>query len=200
MLSIFHQPNTKRHQRGFSLVEVMVALFVLSIAMLGIAGLQITSKRANFEAVQRTTATLLAQEFLERIRSNDDQLTIYTSAGVGRTIQLAGSDGITVTDCATVACDTATLAMYDLYELSQALSGVSETAGGTATGGLTEPTVCITGPAVTPGFVTVALAWRGLTRLSNPTLNACGAGSGRYDDGGDADVHRRVLLVDTFVD
>ena len=200
MLTIFHQPNFNRPQRGFSLVEVMVALFVLSIAMLGIAGLQITSKRANFEAVQRTTATLLAQEFLERIRSNDDQLTIYTNAGVGRTIQLAGSDGITVTNCTTAACDTATLAMYDLYEFSQALAGVSESAGGPATGGLTEPTVCITGPAVTPGFVTVALAWRGLTRLSNPTLNACGAGSGRYDDGADADVHRRVLLVDTFVD
>ena len=72
MLTIFHQPNFNRPQRGFSLVEVMVALFVLSIAMLGIAGLQITSKRANFEAVQRTTATLLAQEFLERIRSNGD--------------------------------------------------------------------------------------------------------------------------------
>ena len=197
MLRIAHYSN---FQRGFSLVEVMVALFVLSIAMLGIAGLQITSKRANFEAVQRTTATLFTQELLERIRANDDQLTVYTDGGAGRTIELAGSDGITATNCTTAACDTATLAMYDLYEFSQALSGVAESAGGTATGGLAEPTVCITGPAVTPGFVTVALAWRGMTRLSNPTLNACGAGSGRYDDGGDADVHRRILIVDTFVD
>lgn len=200
MLNITRYANFKRQQHGFTLVEVMVALFVLSIAMLGIAGLQITSKRANFEAVQRTTATLFAQEVLERIRSNDEQLTVYTNGGAGRTIELAGTDGITATDCTTVACDTATLAMYDLYEFTQALSGVSESAGGTATGGLSAPTVCITGPAVTPGFVTVALAWRGMTKLSNPGLDACGAGSGRYDDGGDADVHRRVLLVDTFVD
>ena len=178
----------------------MVALFVLSIALIGIAGLQVTSKRTNFEAVQRTTATLLAQELLERVRANDGQLTVYTNAGAGRTIQLEPSDGIAATNCATAACDTLTLAMYDLYEFSQALSGVAETAGGNATGGLAAPTVCITGPAVTPGFVTVALAWRGLTRLSNPGINACGAASGRYDDGGDADVHRRVLLVETYIE
>jgi len=178
----------------------MVALFVLSIAMIGIAGLQVTSKRTNFEAVQRTTATLLAQELLERIRANDEQLTVYTNGGLGRTIQLAGSDGITATDCATSACDAATLAMYDLYEFSQALSGVAETAGGNATGGLTEPTVCITGPVASPGFVNVALAWRGMTRLSNPGITTCGAASGRYNDGAAVDVHRRVLLVESFVE
>ena len=111
-----------------------MALFVLSVAILGIAGLQVTSKRTNFEAVQRTTATLLAQELLERIRANDQQLTVYTNAGAGRTIQLAGSDGISATNCTTAACDTATLAMYDLYEFSQSLYGDAELAGGNATG------------------------------------------------------------------
>ena len=57
-------------QRGFTLIEVLVALFVLSVAILGIAGLQVTSKQTNFESVQRTNATFLAQELLERIRAN----------------------------------------------------------------------------------------------------------------------------------
>ena len=200
MRGAFEQSSPKPPVGGFSLLEVMVALFVLSIAMIGIAGLQVTSKRTNFEAVQRTTATMLAQELLERIRANDGQLTTYTNGGVGRTIQLAVSDGITATDCVTVACDSATLAMYDLYEFSQALAGIAESVGGNATGGLAEPTACITGPVATPGFVNVALAWRGMTRLGNPTLHACGAGSGRYDDGAAADVHRRVLLVETYIE
>ena len=186
--------------RGFSMIEVMVALFVLAIAMLGVAGLQVISKRSNFDAVQRTTASMLTQELLERIRSNSDQLTVYTNAGAGRTIVLAPSDGITATDCVTATCTPAAVAMYDLYEFSQALSGVAELNGTVATGGLVAPTVCVTGPAAPPGFFAVALAWRGLGRLSNPTFNMCGSGSGRYDDNGGADVMRRVLLVDTYIE
>jgi type IV pilus assembly protein PilV len=193
-------PAARRRQRGFSLIEVLVAVFVLSVAMLGIAGLQVISKRTNFETVQRITATLLTQELLERIRANDAQLTVYTNAGAGRTITLSAGDGISATDCAGASCDAATLAMYDLYEFSQALAGVAEASGAANTGGLVSPTVCLTGPATAPGYVTVALAWRGMARLSNPTINACGSGSGRYDDSGDADVMRRVLVVDTFVE
>ena len=90
--------------------------------------------------------------------------------------------------------------MYDLYEFSQGLRGVAELSGTNATGGLVEPTVCVTGPAVTPGNVNVAIAWRGGTRLSNPAISTCGAASGRYDDGADANVFRRVLVVDAYVE
>lgn len=187
-------------EQGFSLIEVLVALFVLSVAILGIAGLQVTSKQTNFESVQRTTATFLAQELLERIRTNETQLTVYTAAGLGRTIELQTSDNIAVTNCNTATCDPATLAMYDLYEFSQAIRGVAEMSGINATGGLVEPTVCITGPDTTPGFVSVAIAWRGNVRLSDPTANNCGSTSGRYDDAGDANVLRRLLVVDAFVE
>ena len=187
-------------QQGFTLIEVLVAVFVLSVAILGIAGLQVTSKQTNFESVQRTNATFLAQELLERIRANESQLTVYTAAGVGRTIQLLPADGISATNCTTAACDPTTLAMYDLYEFSQGLQGVAELAGTSATGGLVEPTVCITGPAVTPGYVNVAIAWRGSTRLSDPGISACGDSTGRYDDGADANVFRRVLVVDAYVE
>lgn len=186
---------------GFTLVEVMVAVFVLSVGMLGIAALQVTSKRTNFEAVQRSTATLLAQELLERMRTNSDQLTVYTAAGAGRTLTLATADGVTATNCTTASCASNTLAMYDLYEFSEALRGATEVNGAIATGGLVTPTVCITGAEIRPGYVGIAIAWRGTTKLRNPSSNACGATSGRYDasDGG-ADLYRRVLFVNTFVD
>lgn len=188
-------------QDGFTLMEVLIAVFVTAIGMLGVAALQVTSKRTNFEAVQRTTATLLAQDLLERVRGNPDQITVYTLAGAGRTIALTADDGIAATNCSSVACAPAALAMYDLYEFSNALRGVAEAAGAVATGGLVEPTVCITGADARPGFVNIAIAWRGQTRLSNPGSDACGAGSGRYDDSaGHVDVHRRVLLVKTYVD
>ncbi|MGH8598331.1 MAG: type IV pilus modification protein PilV [Gammaproteobacteria bacterium] len=80
--------HSRPAQSGFTLLEVLISVFVLSIGLLGIAGLQMTSKRTNYEAVQRTNATMLAQELLERIRANTPQLTIYSVAGAGRTIDL----------------------------------------------------------------------------------------------------------------
>lgn len=188
------------HHRGFSLVEVMVAVFVLAIAMLGIAGLQTTSKRANNESTQRTTATMLAQSLLERIRANTDQISVYTLAGAGRTIQLGDADGIAATNCSSATCDTATLAMYDLYEFSREMAGITEISDGTNSGGLLLPTACIAGPVAPPGEIRVSIAWRGMTSLSNPELDACGAGSGRYDDADGDDLYRRVLVVNAFVE
>ena len=192
--------NPQVQMQGFTMLEVLVAVFILSLGMLGIAALQVTSKRTNFEAVQRTSATFLTQDLLERIRSNPAQMTTYTNAGAGRTMTLTGADGITSVDCASAACTTPALAMYDLYEFSQALSGVAERANGNLTGGLVSPTVCITGPAARPGYVNVAIAWRGMTKLSDPGSNACGATSGFYDaPSGGTNVYRRVLFVNTYV-
>jgi prepilin-type N-terminal cleavage/methylation domain-containing protein len=58
-------------QRGFSLLELLVALVVFSIGLLAVAGLQTVSKQANFEGIQRTTASQIATGLLEDMRMND---------------------------------------------------------------------------------------------------------------------------------
>lgn len=57
-------------QRGFTLIEVMVAVVVLAIGLLGLAGLQATSLRFNDSAYQRSQATALAYDMADRIRTN----------------------------------------------------------------------------------------------------------------------------------
>ncbi len=57
-------------QRGVSLVEALVALVVMSIGMLGIAGLYIESVKANRTALMRTQAVALAYDMADRIRAN----------------------------------------------------------------------------------------------------------------------------------
>ena len=57
-------------QRGVSLVEALVALVVMSIGMLGIAGLYIESVKANRSAFLRTQAVALAYDMADRIRAN----------------------------------------------------------------------------------------------------------------------------------
>lgn len=179
------------------MMEVLVSVFVLSIGVLGVAGLQVIAKRSNFEATQRVTAAALAQDIIERMRSNPQQLAIYTNAGAGRTI--VGTT-MPVVDC-TVDCGPTTLAQYDLYELEQAASGVTEQVAGGNVGGLTLPTTCISGPNGGPGVYRVTIAWRGMTKLSNPATDVCGSGTGRYDaaGGAEADVYRRVLVMPVFI-
>jgi type IV pilus assembly protein PilV len=191
--------KTPSYCRAFSLLEVMVAVLILSIGLLGIAGLQATAKRTNFEAMQRTTATMLAQEIIERMRNNPGQLDQYIAQGA----TIDGND-IAATSCGDGDnCGTATLVTYDLNEWEDAILGVSEVRDGSATGGLTSPTGCISQPAgSTAGTVSVAIAWRGLTPLSNPTSSTCGqdaAGGTRYSDTPGDNVYRRILVITTFI-
>ena len=55
---------------GFSLIEVLVAILVLSIGLLGLAGLQATSLRANDGAYLRTQATMLTYDLFDSMRAN----------------------------------------------------------------------------------------------------------------------------------
>jgi type IV pilus assembly protein PilV len=68
-------------QRGFSLLELLIALVVFSVGMLAIAGLQTVSKQANYEGLQRTTAAQIANGLLEDIRTNGDAVGVYLAAG-----------------------------------------------------------------------------------------------------------------------
>ena len=178
-------------------MEVLVSVFILSIGVLGVAGLQVTAKRSNFEATQRVTAAALVQDIIERMRSNPEELSTYTASGVGRIID---GTSMTAVDCST-DCVPGSLAEYDLYELQQAANGISEQAGGNEVGGLTLPTTCISGPDGGSGVYTVAIAWRGMTKLSNPSADNCGSGSGKYDTQGgtETDVYRRVLVLPVYI-
>lgn len=57
-------------QRGFTLLEVMIAVFVLAIGLLGMAHLQITSLKHNQSAEFRTQSAMMAADMLDRMRAN----------------------------------------------------------------------------------------------------------------------------------
>lgn len=62
---------------GFSLVEVLIAMLVLAIGLLGLAALQAQSLRFNHDAFVRSQATTLAYDIIDRMRANRDNATAY---------------------------------------------------------------------------------------------------------------------------
>ena len=66
-----HPRNRQRRaHQGFSLIEVLVAMVVLSLGLLGLAALQMTSLRFNQSSQMRTQATTLASDIFDCMRAN----------------------------------------------------------------------------------------------------------------------------------
>lgn len=72
----FHFQGAQR-QQGMSLVEVLVALVVLSVGMLGIAVLFVQSVRNSRSAILRTQAVNLVSDMADRIRANANAQVAY---------------------------------------------------------------------------------------------------------------------------
>lgn len=68
--------------RGFSLIEVLVALLILAFGLLGLAFLQVLNVRYTQSAAQRTIATNLAYEVLDMMRANREAAAQYTKITV----------------------------------------------------------------------------------------------------------------------
>lgn len=57
-------------QRGFTMIEVLIAVLILAIGLLGVAGVQLVSMQQTVNSVLRSEATMYAQTVAERLRSN----------------------------------------------------------------------------------------------------------------------------------
>ena len=70
-----------RQQRGFTLIESLIALVVLSVGLLGIAALYLETLRAGRSALYRTEAVTMAADIADRMRANRNPANAYTGAG-----------------------------------------------------------------------------------------------------------------------
>jgi len=100
-----------KRQTGVGLVEVLVALVLLSIAVLGFVALQIRAITASNEATMNVQATNIARDLAERMRMNRDGLAGY----------VANTD---TTNCATAFCSPEDMAKYDFRLVSSRATGL----------------------------------------------------------------------------
>jgi len=107
-------------QIGFTLIEVLIAVVVLSIGLLGLAGLQTAGLHSNQSANLRTQATLLAYDMIDRMRASRsaylDASGNYGDPPAGTTGKKCEWDGSTVENCSATE-----IAQYDVAQWLQAV-------------------------------------------------------------------------------
>ena len=195
----------KSKQKGFTLIEVLIAFIILAVGLLGIVSLQAMSKKFTHQAAQRTLAVSFADSIVERIRANPSALITYTNSGNAGAATVVGGTTIAVEpapNCMSSICSTVQMAAHDLWELEQSLDGATiKLQDNTNTSGLIEPKICFNFTAragmVRTGFLTVRLQWTGLNELSDAvTVNGTNCDPGKAPN---TDNFRRQVVVNTYV-
>lgn len=108
-MNVRHYPHC--NQSGFGLMEILVAMLVLAVGVLGFAALQARAVQTSGDSYYRTQAMSLAQDLAERAKSNSSQMAVYLTA----TKWPAGNAAVTApTACLTAVCTPAALADADI--------------------------------------------------------------------------------------
>ncbi len=115
-----------RRSAGFSLLEVLIAVVVLSIGLLGIAGLQLTGMRFAHNSNLRYLAALQATDMADRMRANRAGII----AGNYNNISGIGSDP----NCIETGCSPAQMAATDAFQWNTVNGGSLPTGVGTVVG------------------------------------------------------------------
>lgn len=178
-------------EAGVTLIEVLVAVLVLAIGMIGTVGLQGVAKYGNFEALQRTQAVLIARDIAERMSANRQLNTLDDYIGTYNGKSFSSSPKSCLGS--TANCSPAELADWDTYQFDLAILGVSQVIDGKNVGNMVDAVGCI---FVNGGEVTVAISWQGkplAKAVDTSNANAppvCGSNS----------VERRQYTLTTFIE
>lgn len=115
-------------QSGFSLLEILISLLVISIGMLGLGGLQLFALKSANNAHFRTVASLAATDLADRMRANPVAVenNLYSGA-----LGIEHCETALTTICeASVECSPSELSIYDLYRVNCGVSVGSVQTGG----------------------------------------------------------------------
>jgi type IV pilus assembly protein PilV len=113
--------QARRRASGFTMLEALVSILILSFGLLGLAGLFVSGAQNNRSANLRTIATQQAYNLADRMRTNLTALTVLNP-----TVPYYHLPTAAQTNCyTTTICDSQTMAKNDYYEWNDAASTIS---------------------------------------------------------------------------
>ncbi len=171
-------------------IEVLIAVVILVIGILGAVALQAVAMKSSFDSMQRSLASSLAQDIVERMRGNNPNAIANYQLGS----PFGGGGAGKKTDCAAalpVGCTAAQLTANDLFEWEQALMGAGTKYGTSLVGGLVNGVGCIR--VVDDNRVTVTISWQGRIKLAERVSSKIGKACKTIKN------KRRHVVVNAFI-
>lgn len=128
-----------RNQQGFSMIEVLVTLFVMSVGLLGVVSMQFVGSFNNKSALARTQAVFVAQQMAERLRANmapsrftdgyvaDNQYFDGDNYNFNNLVCVSGDNDFdcfcnsipaSIPNCLSGECSVSEFARFDAYQMS----------------------------------------------------------------------------------
>ncbi len=161
-----------RKARGFTLIEVLVALVVLLVGVMGAAGLMVRTVQQEVEAYQRLQALNLLQDMTDRMNANRGVVECYSYGSTGATLGYGVS---TFTDCTSGSATEKAMVTADLTAWNNALNGVSEQSGSNNSGAMVGARGCIVQVSAAERTYRITVAWQGMNKtVAPPADNTCG--------------------------
>jgi type IV pilus assembly protein PilV len=176
---------------GFSMIEVLITLFIIAIGLLGLAATQARLQIADVEAYQRGQALVLVNDIVDRINANRAAAACYAITPPGASSPYLGDPSgggyLGAPGCAigSATAEAIARANADLAEWDGLLQGSAEQRGGGAAGAMLGARGCVAFDPVTNAY-TVVVAWQGLNDTFTPVV---GCGNGLYG----AETSRRAV-------
>ncbi len=165
----FHQASA---QRGYSLLEVLITMFIIAIGLLGLAGLQARALNAEIEAASRGQAMLLVNDLADRMMANLSAVknpsgaSTYdmtgTTYGTGYTNTCVSSNSTSLSGQASCCANKSTTAEADLCEWDLALKGIGESSGSAnKIGAMAQARGCVFLKDATNRIYEIDVVWQG---------------------------------------
>lgn len=193
--SVIHCAQTRidRRYSGFSLIEVMVALVVCSIGLLGLAKMESLALASEDVSGTRTIAAMQASSLAAMMHA--DRAYWSSTSVTASAVLTGGSASYNVTDtnlayggtaCTTAgsgSCTPLQMAAYDLYNWASGVSGTTFGGLQALLPGYTATIACTPTVTITPVTCTITITWvenavaanAQQTNISNITTSTAGA-------------------------
>ena len=195
------QTPRQRACSGFTMIEVLVSILIMTLGLLGLAAIQARAQQAELESYQRAQALILLQDMVDRINSNRKAAGCYAFTPFpenGTTFAGVGAAAAPVCAGAYGTIQTRAQADADMLEWHNLLKGAAEAIGANQVGAMIGARGCVSlDTTVNPNIYRVSVAWQGMTPTVDPsglpTPLHCAAG--QYGTAPGDSLRRRVISV-----
>lgn len=191
----------RRAQRGSSMLEILVSIFIMTLGLLGMAALQVRAQQAELESYQRAQGMILVNDMVDRINANRKAAGCYNFTAAATGTPFAGTPPVGSSSSSAPTCgafgttETRARANTDLQEWHDTLKGAAEQLGSTQVGAMIGARGCVSADTTaSPNVYRVSVAWQGMVKSRDPEMVDAAYTCGKTQYGSDESL-RRVISV-----